>query len=398
MRVEIFWYNRLMEQFTWFILIFCLLAGGARADAPVAHMGAFASQADFARMSADIYQHKQPQTADFLLLRSNPHDSPDYTPHPVSVVVRGTAPNHPPENYAALYNDAAAAYALALDWRVSKDPARAARAAYILMAWAETLRSISGTSDKYLASGIYGYQLAVAAETLRGYKGWSETDQQKVAAMLLNVFVPMNLDFLKHHNGQKIDHYWANWDLANTASLMAIGVFTNRADLYNFARTYYLYGAGNGSILHAAWKLYPDGLAQWQESGRDQGHSLLGIGLAGVICQIAWEQGDNLFAADNNRLLAAARYIARYNLGKDVPYTPYQDSDAVQLVISPQGRGEIRPVWVLFYAHYVLREHLYAPELAEIVRREGPEGGGGNYGPNSGGFDQLGYGTMTFIH
>jgi hypothetical protein len=26
----------------------------------------------------------------------------------------------------------------------------------------------------------------------------------------------------------------------------------------------------------------------------------------------------------------------------------------------------------------------------------GAEGGGGNYGPNSGGYDQLGYGTLTF--
>jgi hypothetical protein len=30
--------------------------------------------------------------------------------------------------------------------------------------------------------------------------------------------------------------------------------------------------------------------------------------------------------------------------------------------------------------------------MAEKVR---PEGGGGDYGPNSGGFDQLGYGTLT---
>jgi hypothetical protein len=25
-----------------------------------------------------------------------------------------------------------------------------------------------------------------------------------------------------------------------------------------------------------------------------------------------------------------------------------------------------------------------------------PEGGGGNYGPNSGGYDQLGFGTLLF--
>jgi len=30
---------------------------------------------------------------------------------------------------------------------------------------------------------------------------------------------------------------------------------------------------------------------------------------------------------------------------------------------------------------------------AALVR---PEGGGGDYGPNSGGFDALGYGTLTF--
>lgn len=365
---------------------------------PMAHPGALSSWADFDRMKADVQQHKQPQIADFLLLRANNHDSPNYTPHPVVVVIRGTAPNHPPENYSALYNDAAAAYALALDWRISGDQGRAFRAAYILTTWAETLQSIDGTSDKYLASGIYGYQLGIAAETLRGYKGWSQADQQKVATMLLTVFAPMNLNFLQDHNGQKIDHYWANWDLANIASLMAIGVFTNRSDLYNFARNYYLHGAGNGSILHAAWKLYPDGLAQWQESGRDQGHSLLGIGLAGVICQIAWEQGDNLFAADNNRLLAAARYVARYNLGDDVPYTAYRDSDALQSVISQNGRGEIRPVWALLYAHYVQAAHLYAPELKEIINRQGIEGGGGDYGPNSGGFDQLGYGTIVFTY
>ena len=30
-----------------------------------------------------------------------------------------------------------------------------------------------------------------------------------------------------------------------------------------------------------------------------------------------------------------------------------------------------------------------------VLRQERPEGGGGDYGPNSGGFDQLGYGTLT---
>jgi hypothetical protein len=207
----------------------------------------------------------------------------------------------------------------------------------------------------------------------------------------------MNRDFLAHHAGTKIDHCWANWDLSNVASLMAIGVYADRSDFYGEARDYYLHGAGEGSILHAAWKLYPDGLAQWQESGRDQGHTMLGLGLAGIICEIALHQHDDLFAADHDRLLAAARYVARYNTGGTVPYTRYQNSDADQPQISPSGRGQARPIWALFYGHYVQTEHRDAPELETALQQFGPEGGGGDYGPNSGGFDQLGYGTLTFL-
>jgi hypothetical protein len=35
----------------------------------------------------------------------------------------------------------------------------------------------------------------------------------------------------------------------------------------------------------------------------------------------------------------------------------------------------------------------YVTRAAESVR---PEGGNGDYGPNSGGYDELGYGTLTF--
>lgn len=361
------------------------------------HPGALNSDAEFLARAVGISQKVQPWTAVFDKLRANAHDRPDYMPRPVALVVRGAARGGPPENYGTLFNDAAAAYALALDWRLSGDTQRGAAAARILTAWGNTIQGIDGSSDKYLASGLYGYQLAVAAETLRGFSGWREADAQALKGALLRVFAPMNQAFLTNHNGTPVDHYWANWDLANIASLMAIGVFTDRRDLYDQARDYYLHGAGNGSIGHAAWKVYPGGLAQWQESGRDQAHSMLGIGLAGTICEIAWQQGDDLFGADDNRLLAAARYVAKYNLGEDVPYTPYQDSLATQPVISAGGRGQVRPIWALIYGHYVGRQHLDAPEIAAIMRRDGIEGGGGDYGSTSGGFDQLGYGTLTFL-
>jgi len=72
-----------------------------------------------------------------------------------------------------------------------------------------------------------------------------------------------------------------------------------------------------------------------------------------------------------------------------------------QTVISNNSRGDIRPTWELFYAHYHDLKGLtanYTGQYRDKVRQDGAgaEGGGGYYGPNSGGFDQLGYGTLVY--
>ncbi|GAA1182759.1 hypothetical protein F4556_001543 [Kitasatospora gansuensis] len=46
--------------------------------------------------------------------------------------------------------------------------------------------------------------------------------------------------------------------------------------------------------------------------------------------------------------------------------------------------------------HYVNRRGLAAPYSSAMAAKLGAEGGGGDYGPNSGGFDQLGFGTLAF--
>jgi hypothetical protein len=67
-----------------------------------------------------------------------------------------------------------------------------------------------------------------------------------------------------------------------------------------------------------------------------------------------------------------------------------------QPVISEKGRGESRPCWELVYNHYVRYKGLSAPFVAQSAAKVRPEGGGGNCGAGSGGFDQLGYGTLLF--
>ena len=42
------------------------------------------------------------------------------------------------------------------------------------------------------------------------------------------------------------------------------------------------------------------------------------------------------------------------------------------------------------------RRGVAAPNVTAIAAQVRPDGGGGAYGPNSGGYDQLGSGTLTF--
>nr|WP_311044847.1 hypothetical protein [Pseudomonas syringae group genomosp. 3] len=62
--------------------------------------------------------------------------------------------------------------------------------------------------------------------------------------------------------------------------------------------------------------------------------------------------------------------------------------------MSSASRGSTRPVWTLIYKHYNRVNGLEAKYTKEMMDKFGPEGGA--YGANSGGFDQLGYGSLLF--
>lgn len=95
-------------------------------------------------------------------------------------------------------------------------------------------------------------------------------------------------------------------------------------------------------------------------------------------------------------------YAFKYNVGEDVPFTTYVNSvHGTHTEISSQDRGDIRPISELVYAHYAGIKGLDASWTAkyrDMVLEEGggAEGGGGDYGPNSGGYDQLGFGTILY--
>ncbi|GAB3769162.1 RICIN domain-containing protein [Microlunatus parietis] len=357
------------------------------------HPGALHTRADLDRMRAKVAAGAQPWKQGWDRLVANAHSQSDWTPQPVEEIVRGNTDK--PQNYWLLYHDVHAAYQNALRWQISGSTAHRDAAVRICNAWSETLKSIYWPpSDSRLASGIYGYQFANAGELIRGAPGF---DLGRFQGMMQTVFYELNSDFLIRHNGTCDTHYWANWDLCNMASIMAIGILRDDQTQIDEAVDYFYNGNGAGSINGAIPFVHGD-LAQWQESGRDQAHSIMGIGLMGALLEMAWNQGIDLYSARDNAFAKAAEYVARYNLGYDVPFTTYRNCDNIEhTAISTGGRGQLRPVWELVYNHYSVRRGLRMPNVARMAAVVRPEGGGGDYGGNSGGFDALGWGTLAHL-
>lgn len=255
-------------------------------------------------------------------LKNSGYSYAGYVPTPQEVLGRmdqGNWASKFPEwwnNYTYFYKDAAAAYQLALRWKLEGDVACGQTAVKILNAWAETCKGLvrvkSLANDRtYDANGeiadpneylisINVHQMANAAEIMRTDETlFTKAQLSAFQTMMKNVFYPAASDFLAHKEACK-QHSWLNWDLAQMTSILSIGILCDDQDKINEAILYFKYGVGNGSIDNAVPFLHqdPDGhgvLGQGQESGRDQGHATLCIALMGAFCQMAYNIGEDLF-------------------------------------------------------------------------------------------------------
>jgi len=369
------------------------------------HPGGLINEDDIIRIKSHLTE--EPWASGWAKLTANAHARVTYTASPTVKLIRGgnSPEESDPDNYSHAMNDAAAAFQLGLRWKISGDSTYARTAVNILNAWANTCTRISGDPNTALASGIYGYEFAIAGEQLRDFAGWDPADFKKYQQWVLDVFYSLSYNFLTGHFNCSPVHTWSNWDLCNLACVMATGILTDKRSLYNYVINYIQKsGLGNGYIFRTIPFVFDDeGLAEMQESGRDQGHCTLSLALLTNICQLAWNQGDDLWGFNDNMILKASEYVAKYNVAfLDVPYTPYSwvtdcNGTLENLpTIGANGRGTIRPMWAMIYNHYVKLKGLTAPYTTLGVQKTEPEGGGGDYGSASGGFDQLGFGTLLF--
>jgi len=226
------------------------------------------------------------------------------------------------------------------------------KALEIINAYAQTLQHFEGHDAPLCLIQAYWLVRAMTLEKAHQTPQW--------AAMIRRAIVPVMDRF-------ESDSPYANgnWGAIVNRCRMACAIFLDDKALYQAAVDYHLHAYDNGSLPK-----YVAESGQCQETGRDQGHAQLGLGALAEICEMAWEQGDDLWGALDNRMLKGLEYTARYNLGYDVPFETWTDCTGLYndwTEPGEMGRGVIRDIYGQGYNHYVNRRGLQMPYTRKLL-------------------------------
>jgi len=344
--------------------IMAAMVAGNAFGAGFIHPGISHNQAELAFVKSKLKTQEQPWQESWEKMRSSKEADLSWEPRPMAHVERG-AYNRPNIGASSFMNDAKAAYTHALLWVFTDTEAHALKAAEVLNAWSATLESVSNHDAKLLV-GMGGLQFCNAAELLKHtWKGWSQEDQQAFRLMLQKVLYPVIQDFFPRANG--------NWDASMIQTMMAMGIFLDDHAMFQKAVDYYLNGVGNGAVNHY---FYASG--QCQESGRDQGHTQMGMEYLVNSAEIAWKQGVDLYSAYDSRLAKGFEYTAKYNQGNDVPFEYYESYQGKykHTKIAEKSRGKLRPMYDKIVNHYHNRMGIDMPWCQKALEKTRPETGG----------------------
>lgn len=429
------------------------------------HPGGLHKRSDLERMRAQVAAGVEPWASSFKALKMDSRASATYAvrgnPAWTQVARGGT-------HGSELESDATAAYLNALMWAITGDQRHAAKSVEIFQSW-KNLTEFTPGGTPPLDAGLLAWKLVEAAEIIQStYDGWSASDREAFKAMLVhpgysNVAVPASLSatngtfYWRIYNGDPGRH--GNQDLIAWRAMIVIGVFLDNRVMFDRALRYFKgevhraddlpYAPGpsssgaqlddnayfttferiqrtttpdwgyNGVLAHYIWEN-----GQSQESSRDQQHALFGLGITAGIAEVAWNQGDGVWNALENRILKGFEFAARYNASyiasfPDQP-TPWEPSGSEVLVrtdrtgrwrskaVNPHfetdfvmvSRGDFpgkRPVFEQPLAHFQVRMGLdaAATRWTERARDVAVAKRGGNE-PNGFSLDHPGWGGLTF--
>lgn len=395
------------------------------------HPGGLHTQADFDRIKQQLADGNKKVTEAMNKLRMAEYAQPTAATYPTETIVRGGSG----ENYINTCRGAAIAYQNALRWKIEDNQACAKHAVEVLMKWCNTTKNVTGSSDQFLAFGLYGYQFAQAAELMRDYEGWKPADFEKFKKWMLNIWYQGAIDFLRRHNGtwensgkwwQAPGHYWSNWGLCNAMCVLSIGVLCDDVFIYNQGLGAIKYDqVGTFKNPRTDNPILADGLTEFlgnfvvttypseletgaygklgqlNESGRDAGHASMSLGLAVDIAHQIWNQGDDLFAYMDHRLAAGIEYLAAQTQNVEgLPWVNYHyytngfyytDSRS-WLMTGPAMGAQMRPYWGTVIGIYEGVKGVKMPFSEQAYEKMGIDGGG--QGGTSGGYDHMGYSVL----
>ncbi len=350
-----------------FILTVCFTLS---VSAQFVHPGILHTKADLDFFKAKIQSGKEPWKSAWQQLQNSDLAQLSIKPKAISHISCGSY-NLPDNGGTEFYNDGNIAYTMALQWYATGNKKYVEKAIEFLNAWSYTLDSVTN-HNKQLKIGVAGVKYLNAAEIIKHtYNGWKKKDQQAFEKMILGKWYPVIENFVPKYNG--------NWDAAIGQTMLCIGIFLDRQDIFDRAYNHLLKGETNGAIN---WYFSETG--QCQESGRDQHHTQMGLSYLANACEVAWNQGYDLYGAYNNRLAKGYEYTCKYMSGEDVPYVPYvtfYGRTVFGTEISADSRRTFFPIYEIAYRHYHGRKGMEMPYTWKSITKTRNETISGGFMP-----------------
>lgn len=333
------------------------------------HPGISYTQADFDRMKAMIAAKVEPFYSSYLAFKDSRYVVyRDYT-MPLPVNSKGDAIIWENANYW-LGDFGNIALANAIMWKLTDENKYADKAVAVLNRYIP-VKSVRADGSSCLDNSN-AKTLIEAAELIRDYSGWKAEDQQGFKDFLVYPGYSTTEDMYEKYASRdsqenNITIYWnifqgaqrahGNQGLYGMNCLLAMGIYLDNDTIYDRAYRKILsmkhrsddlaYPKGpqtgvwkesSNPDYYDAWGLnpymgqvtlgdiedygYDDELQYWiyengqcQEASRDQGHIMDGMCNVVSICDIAWNQGDDILTKYDNRLLKGITYAAKYNYG-----------------------------------------------------------------------------------
>ncbi|WP_217576575.1 alginate lyase family protein [Streptomyces sp. GbtcB7] len=321
-----------------------------------AHPGITFDKADLNRLKKNLT--KEPWKSSYAGLLADSRSSLGYAMQGPFAEVGRNADVH----RSAYENDMQAVYGLTLRGYLSGKTAYSAKATKIMTSWCRTQTKWSGAEASFTI-GDYAIRAIAAADVLRAtFSGWTATDTKVCQKNFNDVYWPqLGVGLGASGSGSHLLN--AGQGALGLQGAMAIAVFND--DRVKFNETVDAYRTDPMGGLR-------DSLANGEigDTGRDQGHAYGQWMHLAAVAETAWKQGVDLYSAQNSRLLTAAEYYSRFNLGENPAYVRFGSGYGLYKRISADDGGErITPPAEgldLIYNAYVVRKGLRAPYTTRL--------------------------------